>query len=169
MNFDTNKIQALKPFLYIGAGVAGYFLVLKPLFEKLGVTKGADDKAIEAAEKLPGWNIKFWEQAVSKGLVTKKALSDSGMNKIAVPINTALDKSFWQDDDEETVLSEIRKVRTMSELSFLSAIFQGVYKKNLFERLKAKFSAGEMVNVIRYVKDLPLYKPKTITGFPSVW
>jgi hypothetical protein len=65
MNLSSaDKDLAVRAGLTIGGGVAVYFLVLKPLLEKLGLKQTADEKAQEKVQKQG--REKFIDDAIKK-------------------------------------------------------------------------------------------------------
>jgi len=66
---NIDKKLALNALLYIGGGVGAYFLVLKPLLEKLGLKKTAEEEQQESTQK--EGRTKFIKDATTKSKPTR--------------------------------------------------------------------------------------------------
>lgn len=146
-----------------GAGLL-YFGILKPVLNKLGITKSAEDRVIENQTNLPNninpFSPEFYKKAPGGSLLLKVSFAD----QLAERLHKAMG---YFTDDEAVIFSVFRSLRTQSQVSFLSDRFQQIYKTDLLEYLKrgdnnwnpgAGLNESELNTVISIVNKLPKYK-----------
>lgn len=148
--------------LAIGVGV--YFFVLRPILQKLGVSKTKEDRIVEAVESLPNntnpFSPQFWQQAPAGA--TKLDLETAA--RYAARIYYAMG-TFT--DDEGEIYSVFRSLKTQGQVSYVAGLFQQNYGTDMLEYLKrganqynpgSGLNADELAVVINIVSKLPKYK-----------
>lgn len=150
--FDPNIL------LKVGVAVGGYFLIVKPLLETLGLKKSTEDKnqdaENEASAKVLGWSPLFYHDVSKKGIsaVYKKA---SAARAIAKEIYDA-----WGifNDDEEQVNDAFNKLRNWVQLSQVAEAYSNLAQADLYSDLKARLSRSEFNVIARKVAAYEKYK-----------
>ena len=143
------------PIFLLGGGVIGFFL-LKQLFEKLGIWRDADQKALDAAATSPTsfWNPNYWKQAQSYSY----AMTTEQANAYADQINDAFG-AF--NDNEAAVIGIFRSLQTKANVSFLAYCFQNKYGQDLLTFLRGgiwpqdRLSDADVSQINSYVNHLP--------------
>jgi len=153
--------------IYGGGLLLVYFGVLKPILNKLGVTKSAEDKVVDAQMDKPNslnpFSSQFYKSKESQnaGAILLKRQTAENFAKIIY------DAMGVFSDDEAKVYGVFRALKTQSQVSFLSDVFQQMYKTDLLSFLKTGYSqwnpasgmnADELNVVIQIVNKLPKYK-----------
>lgn len=107
-----------KLLLNIAIITGGYFLIIKPLLEKLGITKSAEELAIEAEKKA---NVKDQITALSKkGLKLTKSKAE--WDQIADKIYADLRYSKLDDDKADAGL-QVSRVQNDLDMAYLIQSF----------------------------------------------
>jgi hypothetical protein len=113
-----------------------YYFAVKPIFEKLGITKTAEDNTIDdVATQSPSksvWSGDAFKKAAPAGTIL--LLTSAAKKEYAAKIFNALN-SFWG-DDENAVIAVFRSLKTQSQVADLAQYFRTTYGVDLFETLK---------------------------------
>ena len=117
-------------------GVA-YFALLKPITDKLGLTKTDKEKAEaelkEQASSNPGWNPKY-NITARKKYPRATVLKEETATALAKQIYNAWGKI---NDNEQAIFAAFRVLASQIQLSQLTAKYAALYKQDLLTRLKA--------------------------------
>lgn len=152
--------------LLINAGIVvlAYFGIIKPILNKLGITKSATTRLIEAQENLPNQNNPFSPQFYKYAPAGTVLLKSSVSEALAKRIYDALGVFT---DDEAAIYSVFRSLKSQAQVSILSEKFEQKYKVDLLEYLQRGYSQwnaasglndSEIKIVIDIVNKLPKYK-----------
>lgn len=132
-----------------GLFIAGYFVIVKPLLQFVGLKEDKEDKENNSSLQIVlGWNPEYWLAIKAKGikssflnanqsLLGAKTIGDSFINPL--------------DDDEEKIYSVFRQLKTWVHLSQISYAYRYIYKTDLGYTLKAKLSDEEFNNIVRMI------------------
>lgn len=153
--------------LPVGLLVVAYFGIIKPLTEKLGLTKSPEDrereKDIDAAIKKDGWNPNFYKSYLTNPANAGKKVclkTSASLDALAKQISDA-----WGtfNDDENAIYAALRQLRSHVQLSQLCERYALRYKTDLLTRLKNqwyKWDDGlepqEFIEVAKIVNALPI-------------
>lgn len=133
MNRTALKEKLIEDVVIIGVI---YFFAVKPIFEKLGITKTGSDTSVEdVAAQTPSKSA--WSgDAFKKAAPTKTILllTSAAKKDYATKIFNALN-SFWN-DDENAVVAIFRALKTQSQVADLAQYFRTTYNADLFDTLK---------------------------------
>lgn len=148
----------------IGLAAAGYFLVVKPVLEKIGILQTAAEREagrlIDSAETGSGsgprgnpFSPTYYK--TRRCTILTQAYADS----LARRIHTAMGLT----DDEEAVFAVFRSLRTKCQVSFLAERFAALYKADLFQYLKqgdtvfwwGGLSDEDLAKIVTIVNSLP--------------
>lgn len=156
-----------KLLINLGLIAVAYFGIIKPILNKVGITKSSTDRMIEAQGNLPNnqnpFSPLFYQTAEARrnGALL---LYTSTADQLAKRIYDALGVFT---DDESAIYSVFRQLKTQSQVSFLSDKFQQRYRVDLLDYLKRGYNpinpasglnADELRTVIDIVNTLPKYK-----------
>lgn len=143
--------QYIKPAMYFSGALIAYFGVIRPLFKKLGVIKGEEEKTVDAFEANVAFDPNFWQKEKSPAIGLKKDYAI----KLAKQINDAFGVTG---DDEASIYDVFKSLKTKFQVSMLSFYYSAVYKVDLFNELRDRLSADEMLVIINIVKKMPTLK-----------
>jgi hypothetical protein len=121
----------------IGVAVGVYFFVVKPLLEKLGLSKTAEQEKFNQDEKTAQTSLaspfspRYWhDQPAPKTIITTKEVT-----KMAQDLYNSLNRGYLG-DDINTILSTFRKLKFKTQVSYLAEFFANKYKLDLYNTLK---------------------------------
>lgn len=149
--------------LLINAGIVllAYFGVIKPILNKLGVTKSATDRLIEDKNKLPNNKNPFSPDFYKYAPNGSKLIKSADATNLSKRIYDALGVFS---DDEAAIYSVFRQLKSQRQVSILADKFQQIYKTDLLTYLQRGYSQwnaasglneNEMSVVISIVDGLP--------------
>lgn len=155
-NIDLAKIGV--PLLYVGGGILGYMLVIKPIFNALGITKSAEQQAIDVAATYPVWGASFYKNGPANQLL----LDDSTAATYASIIQQYPGLLY---DNYAGVLGVFQALRTKSQVSQLCDVFQKKYNRSLYAYLLDGggilpwdgLSGDHLTQINKIVNSLPNY------------
>ena len=154
-NSNTSYASAIVPLIHVGGGIAVYFAVVKPLFEKLGLKDSKEDKETDKAAVTVAFNPKYWEDLLKKKTIdSSKLITTTKAKELAKIINSAIDEF---PDNKSKIITAIKQIRTKAQLSQIVFQFNIAYKNDLFTALRSSFSDKEMVSLIKLINSLPNY------------
>lgn len=159
---DDNKL--FQTVIIIGGA---YFLIIKPILQKLGIQQSPEEKELERLDTVkPSENV--WSGAGYKFPAGALLLKNDVASKYAKQIYDAF--GFFG-DDEAVILGIFRALKTQSQVAWLAKVFKEKYKTDLLTFLqKGSFSAqiyrptssglnaSEMQQILNIIKSKPKYK-----------
>lgn len=152
--------------LYGGGFILLYFGVLRPILQKLSIVKSPSDLLVDNVSNTANVTNPF-------SPAFYKTITAQASGALLIRVATAKDyaKRIYDamgyfTDDEAAVVSVFRLLRTQSQVSFLSDVFQQTYGTDLIEFLKkgkgimpeAGLNNDELSEIINIVNKLPKYK-----------
>lgn len=139
-----------------------YFLLARPILQKLGVLKDKSQRVIEEQQNLPQkqnpFNPNFYKFApVGSKIITRQTANNLAKN--------LYDSFGYFYDDEAGITAVFSSLRTQSQVSFLADVFSQIYKEDILEFMKrgkglmpeAGLSDSELSTIIDKVNRLPKY------------
>jgi hypothetical protein len=121
----------------VGVAVGVYFFVLKPILEKLGLSKTAEQEKFKqdvnnAQTTLQSpFSPRYWKEAPApKTIITTKEVT-----KMAADLYAALNRGYLG-DDLQTIYSIFRKLKFKTQVSYLADFFNTKYKLDLLDTLR---------------------------------
>lgn len=155
-----------KKLLFTGLAILfGYTKIIRPLFNKLGLTQSDNDILIENEQQMPqsAFNPEFWRNYI---------YPNGGVPNGRVPLTVEREKraktaalAVWYSmgyvsDDEDDAIGAIKSLDSQAMVSLTAWVFQKQYGTDLLSYLKYGknvlpqngLSDGELANIIRMVK-----------------
>jgi len=121
----------------LGIAIGVYYFVLRPILEKTGLSKTAEQEQFTKEEKsaqtslVSPFSPRYWKDAKDpKTIITNKEVT-----KMAADLYASLNRGYLG-DDLATILSTFRKLKFKTQVSYLSEFFSNKYKLDLFQTLK---------------------------------
>jgi hypothetical protein len=150
-------------YVRIGVLVGAYFLILKPILEKLGLSKSTQEEQLSKEIDVASTSIvspfspRYWKEQKVKTIITTDAL-----NKLVSALYDA--QNSFTGDDEATIYNVFRQLKYKTQVSYLADAFQKKYKFDLLESLKnghpsninwrSGLNSEELQTVFNIVKNL---------------
>jgi len=160
--------QNQKLLINIGIVAVAYFGIIRPILQKIGISKTQEEREGEEAiktattggRKTNPWDPNFYN--VPGALLIRMADAIQRADRI---YNCSAPNYFYQ-DDEGCITGQITSLKTQSQVSFLAKVFQDKYKTNLLLFLQkgrtsapwAGLSDSELAAVLQNVANKPKYK-----------
>ena len=136
----------------VGLVVAGYFIIVKPLFEFFGLKESKDDKEAEAnLQNFKGWDPNYY-LAVSKAGTKTTYIKSADAEKIAKDIE---DSWGVVNDSEEQIYGALRLLKNQVQLSQVAMKYWLLFKVDLARELKARLSDSEFTEIVKIVNKFP--------------
>jgi len=137
----------------VGLVAVGYFVIVKPLFEFLGLKSSKDDKeAADNIENFKGWNPLYFQE-VSDAKKKTTYITTAGADKVAKQIFDAFN---WYNDNEEQIYGTLRLLKNQVQLSQVCYRYSLIYKVDLGREIQSRLSDSEFTQVVNIVKKFPL-------------
>lgn len=121
----------------LGIAIGIYYFVVRPILEKTGLSKTAEQEQFTKEEKsaqtslVSPFSPRYWKDAKApKTIITNKEVT-----KMAADLYASLNRGYLG-DDLATILSTFRKLKFKTQVSYLSEFFSNKYKLDLFQTLK---------------------------------
>lgn len=140
-----------------GIAVGVYFLVIKPLTEKLGLKASSAEKEAEKILEQQETKINIWQgtEAVKRAAganSTIKLLSYSSASSKADGIQDSF--SFYN-DDEERIYAIFRDLNAQTQVASLVDQYRLRHKADLLNALKSNLSTTEVNEITKIINQKP--------------
>lgn len=127
---QENINKGVNILLGVGGAWLGYKIVLQPIFKAVGLQKSDTVLQNEAAQLAESaWNPQFYKNAPAGSIL----INSQAVKEIAQNIYDSLN---WYGDDFDTILAQLRKLRTKAQVSQLADYFANVYDNDLYSYLR---------------------------------
>jgi hypothetical protein len=161
------KQEDRKLIQYVILVGAGYYLIVKPILEKIGLKKSAEEQQLEDINYIPpAGNV--WAGSGYKQVPGALLLTSAIANQYAKQIYDAF--GFFG-DDEATIFGIFRALKTQSQVAWLSKAFKEKYGTDLLTFLQkgsktsqiwrpatSGLNVEEMATILNIIKSKPKYK-----------
>lgn len=148
LNGPDLKAEILKntvPKVAIAAVVlgGGYFLILRPIFQKIGLIETKADRQRAEQEKELGigasspFNPNFYKSAPAGAPLVTRATAESLARQMYDAIGTLT-------DDENAIYGALRTLKAKTQLSFVADVFAQKYNADLYQYLRRNLDDDEM-------------------------
>jgi hypothetical protein len=155
---STSNLDQTRIVTYAIGGAILYFGVLRPILKKTGIVES--DKEIKLEEKIQEnraadqgnpWNPNYYKKAKDNSWLNWKAAT-----ALSTQIYDAKAPSWknWITDDENAAIAAFNGLTTKKQLSLLSANFQKLFTKDLYNYLESFLSNSDLAAVNGKVKNL---------------
>ena len=138
--------QTTDLYIKIGVIIGAYFLILKPILEKLGIQKTVEEEKTivetkKAATTLESpFSPRYWK-SFKKPFILTNAAAESFVKKLYDSVSGSL---FG--DDLNTIYGVFRQLKYKTQVSYLAQYFFNKYKVDLVETLKNGTKYSNLIN-----------------------
>lgn len=146
----------------IGAFTVGYFVIVKPLLQWLGLKQDkADKENTEVLRNNQSFDPNFWLKMKAKYKDSPTILSTKFLNlaKATAAAQTIYDSwgtALNPNDNEEQIYAVFRVINTRTKLSQVSYVYRIKYGQDLGYTLQSRLSDSEFNNIAAMVSKYPL-------------
>jgi hypothetical protein len=152
------QFKDIKPFLYVGAAIAAYEIILKPFLDGLHITKSAAQiEADNAGVTGNVWQPNYWQQFGSAPMQydTAKSISEK---LYGAP-------SIFNTDPVGTILGAFKQISTQAQASYVVNVFYNTQGTDLYGYLQTGggifpwdgLSASDLNTITNYLTSLPTH------------
>ena len=155
-------------FLFKAAVIfAGYFIILKPILNKLGITKSEKEKAIITETENPNsaFNKTFWRTYFYQGGVApngRKPITAAMLAKATKNAKNVYNSFGYFVDDEARIKAAFKNCISKSDVSLLSFEFSRLYNTDLLKYLSEGIgilpqnglSDQDIIEIVNFVNKL---------------
>jgi hypothetical protein len=148
---EAGKNALVTKLVVGGAAIgAGYFLVVKPILQKVGVIQTKEEKEQEkqtetfASSLQSPFSPRYYKEITAQLAAQKKdplLITRASAQQLAKIIYDAI--GFFS-DDENAVYGALRQLKAKTQLSFLSEVFFTQHKADLYNYLERNFKSSEL-------------------------
>jgi hypothetical protein len=159
---------------FFAVGAAAYFLLLKPILEKLGISKTSNE--IKEVELINKQNISANSDSPFSGSVFLKSFPKNQKYTSITPVSAAkIAKGIFDSftnfgDNELKIIGIFKQFNTQAQVAVVAQLFYKTYSKDLWSFLKQGKSSNIITNlygglnnqdlntILNIVQKLPKYK-----------
>ncbi|MEN8882720.1 MAG: hypothetical protein ABF244_00605 [Flavobacteriaceae bacterium] len=150
----AKTILIVKGVLIVAGVSLAYFGVIKPIFNKLGITNSKEDRKGKKAQ-----------ESLSKDGYFNASLYNNNKSRVSITTNQA-DYSATQIydakyggcygfcDNEEMAVNGIKVAKSLVDISFISNQFSEYYSKDLGSYLESFLENKNYTEIVNYIKTL---------------
>ena len=141
-----------------GIAVGVYFLIIKPLTEKLGLKASSEEKEAEKILEKQETKINIWQ-----GVEAVKRAAGANSNIILLNYTGAADKadniynsfSFYN-DDEERIFASFRSLNAQTQVASIVDQYKIRHNGDLLTKLKSSLSSSEFAELTKIINQKPI-------------
>jgi hypothetical protein len=145
-------------YFRIGILIGAYFIIIKPILEKVGLSKSAQDLAFEAEDTkaqvspVSAFSPTFYKTVKNAPLI-KRAVAEA----LAKIVRDSVGGSLLGDDLNK-LYSVFRKLQYKTQVSWLSKVYSDMYKQDMITDIKNGSNAYYLTNYRAGLSDAELNK-----------
>lgn len=122
-----------------------YFGILKPIFNKLGLTNDKDDRDAAKLDEEEAFNPSH-----ARNKPNRVTISQSKANNLAQQVYGAKGYIY---DDEDAAIGAVRDTGTTYNLSYMAGRFNAIYGRDLLGYMKTFMSTEDLATVYKAIKN----------------
>lgn len=140
-----------------GIAVGVYFLVIKPLTEKLGLKASSAEKEAEKILKQQETKINIWQgtEAVKRAAGPNSTIKLLSYSSAASKADGIQDSFSFYNDDEERIYAIFRDLNAQTQVASLVDQYRLRHKADLLNALKSNLSTIEINEITKIINQKP--------------
>jgi len=140
-----------------GIAVGVYFLVIKPLTEKLGLKASREEKEAEKILEQQESKINIWQgsEAVKRAAGAKNNITLLTYSSAATKADGIEDSFSIYNDDEERIYAIFRDLNAQTQVASLVDQYRLRHKADLLNALKSNLSTTELNEITKIINQKP--------------
>jgi len=140
-----------------GIAVGVYFLVIKPLTEKLGLKASSEEKEAEKILEKQETKINIWQgvEAVKRAAGANSTIKLLSYSSAASKADGIQDSFSFYNDDEERIYAIFRDLNAQTQVASLVDQYRLRHKADLLNALKSNLSTTEVNEITKIINQKP--------------
>ena len=140
-----------------GIAVGVYFLVIKPLTEKLGLKASSAEKEAEKILEQQETKINIWQgtEAVKRAAGANNTIKLLSYSSAASKADGIQDSFSFYNDDEERIYAIFRDLNAQTQVASLVDQYRLRHKADLLNALKSNLSTTEVNEITKIINQKP--------------
>jgi hypothetical protein len=140
-----------------GIAVGVYFLVIKPLTEKLGLKASSEEKEAEKILEQQETKINIWQgtEAVKRAAGANSTIKLLSYSSAASKADGIQDSFSFYNDDEERIYAIFRDLNAQTQVASLVDQYRLRHKADLLNALKSNLSTTEVNEITKIINQKP--------------
>jgi len=140
-----------------GIAVGVYFLVIKPLTEKLGLKASSEEKQAEKILEQQETKINIWQgtEAVKRAAGANSTIKLLSYSSAASKADGIEDSFSFYNDDEERIYAIFRDLNAQTQVASLVDQYRLRHKADLLNALKSNLSTTEVNEITKIINQKP--------------
>ena len=141
-----------------GIAVGVYFLVIKPLTEKLGLKASSEEKEAEKILEKQETKINIWQgtEAVKRAAGANSTIKLLSYSSAASKADGIQDSFSFYNDDEERIYAIFRDLNAQTQVASLVDQYRLRHKADLLNALKSNLSSSEFAELTKIINQKPI-------------
>jgi hypothetical protein len=140
-----------------GIAVGVYFLVIKPLTEKLGLKASSEEKEAEKILEKQETKINIWQgvEAVKRAAGPNNTITLLTYSSAASKADGIEDSFSFYNDDEERIYAIFRDLNAQTQVASLVDQYRLRHSADLLNTLKSNLSTTEVNEITKIINQKP--------------
>ena len=140
-----------------GIAVGVYFLVIKPITEKLGLKQSSEEKEAEKILEKQETKINIWQgtEAVKRAAGANSNITLLSYTSAARKADGIQDSFSFYNDDEERIYAIFRDLNAQTQVASLVDQYRLRHKADLLNALKSNLSTTEISEITKIINQKP--------------
>jgi hypothetical protein len=140
-----------------GIAVGVYFLVIKPLTEKLGLKASSEEKEAEKILEKQETKINIWQgtEAVKRAAGANSTIKLLSYSSAASKADGIQDSFSFYNDDEERIYAIFRDINAQTQVASLVDQYRLRHAADLLNALKSNLSTTEVNEITKIINQKP--------------
>ena len=140
-----------------GIAVGVYFLVIKPLTEKLGLKASSEEKEAEKILEQQETKINIWQgtEAVKRAAGANSTIKLLSYSSAASKADGIQDSFSFYNDDEERIYAIFRDLNAQTQVASIVDQYRLRHKADLLNALKSNLSTTEVNEITKIINQKP--------------
>jgi len=140
-----------------GIAVGVYFLVIKPLTEKLGLKASSEEKEAEKILEQQETKINIWQgtEAVKRAAGANSTIKILSYSSAASKADGIQDSFSFYNDNEERIYAIFRDLNAQTQVASLVDQYRLRHKADLLNALKSNLSTTEVNEITKIIDQKP--------------
>jgi hypothetical protein len=140
-----------------GIAVGVYFLVIKPLTEKLGLKASSEEKEAEKILEQQESKINIWQgtEAVKRAAGANSTIKLLSYSSAASKADGIQDSFSFYNDDEERIYAIFRDINAQTQVASLVDQYRLRHAADLLNALKSNLSTTEVNEITKIINQKP--------------
>jgi len=140
-----------------GLAVGVYFLLIKPLTEKLGLKASSAEKEAEKILEKQETKINIWQgvEAVKRAAGANSTIKLLSYSSAASKADGIQDSFSFYNDDEERIYAIFRDLNAQTQVASLVDQYRLRHKADLLNALKSNLSTTEVNEITKIINQKP--------------